>query len=205
MLDIIAVKGNELVGFLEASILEDEITSTVATTIQWTVTASGTGDSRTYQLGSGTSYLYVTAANNGVRVGSGARNTFTIKTGGDNSGYYLYNKITSGTEDERYVGCYNSSNWRCYNSINSNIKGNNNAFFKKVADSTPTCETPTFSPVGGTFISAQDVTISTTTDAATVNNLIEASKSQSTFLMPKMKKPNDAPTRLNADAGSCLG
>ena len=169
------------------TISEDEITSTVATTIQWTVTASGTGDSRTYQLGSGTSYLYVTAANNGVRVGSGARNTFTIKTGGDNSGYYLYNKITGGTEDERYVGCYNSSNWRCYTSINTNIKGNNNAFFKKVADSTPTCETPTFSPVGGTFISAQDVTISTTTDGATIHYTTDGSApttSSSTYSSP---------------------
>ena len=153
---------------IEVTVEDDEITSTVESTIQWTVTASGTGEDRTYQLATGNDYLYVTKTNNGVRVGSGERNTFTIKTGGDNDGYYLYNEVTGSGADTRYIGCYNSSNWRCYTSINSNIKANNNAFFKKVAGSTPTCELPSFSPAGGTFISAQNVTISTTTEGAAI-------------------------------------
>ena len=154
---------------VEVTVEEDEITSTVESTIQWTVTASGTGDERTYQLSTGESYLYVTATNNGVRVGSGERNTFKIATGGDNDGYYLNNTATEGTKTvTRYIGCYNSSSWRCYTSINSNIKANNNAFFKKVAGSTPTCEKPTFSPAGGSFITAQNVTISTETEGATI-------------------------------------
>lgn len=99
-----------------------EITSDVAEAIQWTVTKDG--DS--YQFGVGESYLYCTNTNNGVRVGSNANNVFTVTTGGDNGGYYLVNTATS-----RYVGCYNTSDWRCYTSINANIKGNNNAFYKK--------------------------------------------------------------------------
>jgi len=112
---------------------KDEITDEVAATLQWEVTASGSGESRTYQFAKGTDFLYVTATNNGVRVGSGERNTFILVTGGNNSGYYLTNtaKETSGTVT-RYIGCYNSSDWRCYNALNSNIQGNNNAFFKKV-------------------------------------------------------------------------
>ncbi len=145
-----------------------EITSAVADNLQWTVTATGTGDSRTYQLATGTDFLYVTKTNNGVRVGSGERNTFTIKTGGDNSGYYLYNQVTGEGADERYVGCYNNADWRCYTSINNNIKGNNNAFFKKVSGSTPTCATPTFSPAAGAYISAQNVTITCATEGATL-------------------------------------
>ena len=112
---------------------KDEITSEVAATLQWTVTASGSGESRTYQFAKGTDFLYVIKNNNGVRVGEGVRNSFTIVKGGDNNGYYLYN-YDSEALDARNVGCYNESDWRCYTSINANIKGNNNAFFKKVTE-----------------------------------------------------------------------
>ena len=114
---------------------KSEISSEVSTNIQWSLTTSGTGASKTFQFAKSTSYLYVTNTNNGVRVDDGEqRNTFTIVTGGDNNGYYLYNK--SGN-DVRYVGCYNQSDWRCYGSINNNIKGNNNAFYKKTTASGP--------------------------------------------------------------------
>ena len=114
---------------------KSEISSEVSTNIQWSLTTSGTGASKTFQFAKSTSYLYVTDTNNGVKVGSGEqRNTFTIVTGGNNNGYYLYNK--SG-KDVRYVGCYNQSDWRCYGSINNNIKGNNNAFYKKTTASGP--------------------------------------------------------------------
>ena len=106
------------------------ITSEVDENIQWTVTVSGT-DEKSYQFGVGDDFLYVTKTNNGLRVGDGTRNSFTIATGGDNSGYYLYN---GENDDDRNVGCYNSSDWRCYGSINSNIKGNDNAFYKKVEE-----------------------------------------------------------------------
>ena len=113
---------------------KSEITSEVAATIQWALTTSGTGESKTFKFANSTAFLYVTKTNNGVRVGSGERNTFTIVSGGDNDGYYLYN---GDGKDPRNVGCYEGSDWRCYGSINSNIKGNNNAFYKKTASSGP--------------------------------------------------------------------
>ena len=108
---------------------KSEITSEVATSMQWTVTVGTSGTDRTYQFGTGESFLYVTATNDGVKIGTGNRNTFTVVTGGNNNGYYLYNK---DGDDARYVGAYATSNWRCYTSITNNIKVNNNAFYKKV-------------------------------------------------------------------------
>lgn len=114
---------------------KSEISSEVTTGIQWALTTSGTGEDKTFKFSKDASnHLNVTSDNNGVRVGSGDRNTFTIATGGDNNGYYLYN--ISGT-DTRYVGCYSSQDWRCYGSINNNIKANNIAFYKKTTASGP--------------------------------------------------------------------
>lgn len=129
---------------------KSEITSSVGSTIQWTLTTSGSGSGKTFQFANGTNFLYVTKSNTGLKVGSGERNTFTIVSGGDNSGYYLYNHngLSGSSADERYVGCYNSSEWRCYTSINSNIRGNNNAFYRKV--------TVASFPAGKTMISFSD-------------------------------------------------
>lgn len=114
---------------------KSEITSEVEAGIQWSLTTTGSGDSKTFKLSKDASnHLNVTADNNGVRVGNGDRNTFTIVTGGDNNGYYLTN--TSGS-DTRYIGCYNNTDWRCYTSINNNIKGNDIAFYKKTTASGP--------------------------------------------------------------------
>ena len=68
--------------------------------------------------------MYCTNSNNGVRVGINENKTFEIKNG------YLYNKGQS-----RYVGIYNSQDWRCYTSINSNISNQTLAFYKKVTNS----------------------------------------------------------------------
>ena len=64
-----------------------------------------------YQFAFGEDYLYCTNTNNGVRIGSNDNNKFIVTDG------YLVNKATS-----RYVGVYNSQDWRCYTSINNNIK-----------------------------------------------------------------------------------
>ena len=149
-----------------------EITSTVTANIQWTLVVGGTQETPTYQFWNGNSYLYVTANNNGVRVGSGERNTFTIVTGGENNGYYLYN---SANDDNRFVGDYNASNWRCYGTINSNIKGNNNAFFKKVVDESA-CATPTFSVDEGYYSSTQNVEITCATEGATIHYTLNGSE-----------------------------
>ncbi|MBR6715789.1 MAG: Ig-like domain-containing protein [Prevotella sp.] len=93
----------------------------VAESIQWEVTV--TDDGYQFNVPGEENYLYCTASNNGVRVGSNANNVFTIF---DNSGVdFLYN---SGTT--RYIGVYNSQDWRCYTSINANIRDCVTVFYK---------------------------------------------------------------------------
>lgn len=99
-----------------------EITSEVAATLQWEVTVND----GSYQFGvaNSSNYLYCTSTNNGVRVGTNANNAFTVY---DNDGVdFLVNTAT-----DRYVGVYNSQDWRCYTSINANIKNSVTAFYKK--------------------------------------------------------------------------
>ncbi len=101
---------------------KSEITGDVATTIQWEVTVSN----GSYQFGADSKYLYCINSNNGVRVGKNEENTFTIYV---NDGVdFLVNTATS-----RYVGVYNSQDWRCYTSINANIKNCVTAFYKKTS------------------------------------------------------------------------
>lgn len=77
-----------------------------------------------------TDYLYCTATNNGVRVGTNSNNVFSIALDGSNNPFLL----NSGTN--RYVGVYNSSDWRCYTSINANINATRTAFFAKQDNTT---------------------------------------------------------------------
>ena len=154
---------------------KSEISSNVETTLQWDVTVGGTSEAPTYQFsvtsGETTNYLTCSSTNNGVKVGDGERKSFTIVNGGTNDGYYLYNK--SGT-DERYIGCYSSSDWRCYTTINNNIKGNNNAFYKKTAVSGPVDPSVTISletiATGGTatISGPEGLTISFESDDETI-------------------------------------
>ena len=96
------------------------LTSTVAANIQWTLSVDD-GGYTFYPNGSTETWLYCTNANNGVRVGTGDDNTFSVKDD------YLYNEGQS-----RYIGIYNSQDWRSYTTINNNIKDQTFAFYKKV-------------------------------------------------------------------------
>ena len=155
-------------GAVSVTLSDDKksLTGEVDPTLYWTVTIDATGETKTYQFVNGDNKLYVTKTNNGVRVGSGARNTFTIEKGGDNGGYYLYN-YDADNDDSRYVGCYNSSDWRCYTSINSNIKVNNNAFYKYF-EAPAAVAKPTFTPAGGKYVGVQNVTLACETEGATI-------------------------------------
>ena len=107
---------------------KSEIAETVAENLQWTVTANN-GE---YQFGVGENYLYCTASNNGVRVGSNENNKFKWEADPENSNStepYLINIATT-----RYIGVYNEQDWRCYTSINNNIKATVTAFYKQVDD-----------------------------------------------------------------------
>ena len=65
-------------------------------------------------------WLYCTNTNNGVRVGDNTNKVYEIKAN------YLYHTATS-----RYIGVYNAQDWRCYTSINDNIKDQTLQFFVK--------------------------------------------------------------------------
>ena len=116
---------------------KSEITSEVASTLQWEVTVS----EDTYKFGvvNTSNYLYCTDTNNGVRVGTNTNNVFTWVSDPNNTNsteYFLINSKTS-----RYIGVYSNQDWRCYTSINSNIKETVTAFYKKTASSDPSVAT----------------------------------------------------------------
>ena len=80
----------------------------------WTVSANADG-SYAIRNAAGES-LYVIANNNGVRVGK------TEAAWRLSEEQYLTANDTAATPALRYIGVYNNTDWRCYTSINSNIK-----------------------------------------------------------------------------------
>ena len=98
-----------------------ELTSNVADNICWNISS----EDDTYKFspnGEPDKWLYTFYNNNGVRVGTKGENNEFILTEEN----YLFNTSTS-----RYIGIYNSQDWRCYESINNNIKDQIFAFYKK--------------------------------------------------------------------------
>ena len=154
---------------------KSEITSGVIDAMQLTVAIGTTKvnevDTRSYQFSFGTDYLYCTTSNNGVRVGSNDNNNFIWVSDADNSNStepFLINTATS-----RYLGVYYNNNnpqdWRCYTSINNNIKATVTALYKKVVEvSADAPAAPTFSPAAGTYQTSQEVSISCETEGATI-------------------------------------
>ncbi len=96
------------------------------TSLKWDI--GGSKDAYIFYVsGSTSSWLYCTSTNNGVRVGTNTANTFKI----DASSGYLYHIGTS-----RYIGIYNSADWRCYTSVNANITGQELCFFVQTSGGT---------------------------------------------------------------------
>lgn len=129
-----------------------------AETLQWEVTV--TNGSYKFKKFGATTYLYCINENNGVRVGTNAtNNTFTIYN--NNGTPFLQNTATS-----RYIGVYNSQDWRCYTTINNNIKNCVLAFYKKVEQASSVA-TPVIS--GTTpFVGSTQVSISCETSGASI-------------------------------------
>lgn len=126
--------------------------------IQWEVTV--TNGTYKFNVPGESKYLYCTATNNGVRVGTNSNNAFTISN--NNNGVpFLYNTATS-----RYLGVYSEQDWRCYTSINNNIQATVLAFYKKVGTASAVA-TPVIS--GTTpFEGSTQVSISCETSGAQV-------------------------------------
>ena len=104
-----------------------ELTGEIAYNLKWNVTATTDGAYTFYPNGKTDSWLYTTNSNNGVRVGTNNDNK-TFKPYSSDSYVGLQNVGTS-----RYVGVYNKQDWRCYTTVNDNIKATSIAYFKRVS------------------------------------------------------------------------
>jgi len=134
----------------------DKIAGNVADNLKWNISGNATDGYTFYPNGSTTTWLYCTATNNGVRVGTNDNKTFKINAG------YLKHDGTS-----RYVGIYDSQDWRCYTSTGGNIANQRFAFYKYVADER---QEATIS-----FLNENSEAITTLT--ANINDMIEVSTS----------------------------
>lgn len=70
-----------------------------------------------YTFNQGSSYLYATNANNGVRLGTGTSKLWTVTANGDTANSFT---VKVNTSDVRWLTVYNSQDWRCYKSANEN-------------------------------------------------------------------------------------
>lgn len=114
----------------------------IADNIKWNV-SNNDGTLTIYPNGKNDTWLYCTNTNNGVRVGTDASKTFKIDA---TSGYLFHN----GTS--RYIGVYNSQDWRCYAPMHSNISNQTLKFYKYV-ECGSTQPSVTLNLNGGTFAS----------------------------------------------------
>ncbi len=114
---------------VEVIVAEGTLSAEPAANLQWNISITDDGYTF-YPNGETETWLYCTNTNNGVRVGTNDNKVFTIEDG------YLKNVATS-----RYVGIYNSQDWRCYTNTTGNIANQTFAFYKKVAQ--PATETHT--------------------------------------------------------------
>ena len=109
---------------VEVTITNDQIT-TNNTDLQWTLEAVD-GGYVIRSVADNTKWLYSTDANNGVRVGTNEASAWTLDiTDDSNPNYHGFKH--NGTS--RYLGVYNSQDWRAYGSVNNNIKDTQIALF----------------------------------------------------------------------------
>ena len=113
---------------INVTVSGDKLSSEPESKLLWNIFNSS-GNLTIYPNGTTAKWLYCNSDNNGVRVGTNSNKTFTI----DASSGYLKHTGTS-----RYVGVYNNADWRCYTSVNTNIKGQTLTFFVQSAGKTET-------------------------------------------------------------------
>lgn len=117
---------------IAVTIANNKLSAAPADKIQWNLSKDGSNYTF-YPNGTTKTWLYVYNNNNGLRVGTGDDKVFIV------SDDYLYNSGQS-----RYIGVYNSSDWRSYTSINNNIKNQTFAFYVRTV-ATPSKPVPTIS------------------------------------------------------------
>ena len=108
-----------------------ELTSVVDGTYEWVVTNDE--GNLTFNVEETKNYLFCSNDNNGIRVGESANNVFIIEHDAGQDYDYLKNVANS-----RYVGLYTGTpNWRCYTSVNANIRDTRIAFYVKTEKEAP--------------------------------------------------------------------
>ncbi len=134
----------------------------IAAELQWKFTAVE-GGYKISPLNDNSVFLYSTSDNNGVRVGSGDANIWTLDiTNTSTPDYHGF----LNNEFNRYLGVYNGNDWRTYTSVHNNIKNTQIEIFE--LNDINTVATPTFSPAGGTYYEPQTVSINCNTEGATI-------------------------------------
>lgn len=101
--------------------------SNVTDAMKWNISGNGTDGYTIYPNGDKEKWLYCTNSNNGLRVGTNTDKTFVIENH-TNGEPFLKHVVHA-----RYIGVYNSSDWRCYTSVNSNITATKTRFYKFVS------------------------------------------------------------------------
>lgn len=76
--------------------------------------------------------------------------------------------IQSNAGDKRYIVAYETTNFRAYASLTQSGANRIQLYKEDDGSAASVVAAPTFSPAGGTYTSAQNVTISTTTSGATI-------------------------------------
>lgn len=120
---------------VEVTVSGNKLANDPETNVIWYVGEDG--DNRIfYATAAKTTWLYCTSSNNGVRVGTNADKTFAW------SNDYLQHVGTS-----RYLGIYNTQDWRCYTSHTAtNIANQTFQFYVKVGGSDGGTEEPDPTP-----------------------------------------------------------
>ena len=120
--------------------VEDNLLTGVGSSVQFDMTIVD-GGYKFAVSGQSTNYLYTTNANNGVRIGTNANNVWTLTSDSDFPDAYTF----MCNETNRYMGVYETTpDWRCYTSINENIKERNSEIYlyKKVEGEVSPDRTP---------------------------------------------------------------
>ena len=102
---------------VEVAVNNDQITSSDAS-LFWKFEATE-GGYIIYPASGNDTWLYSTAANNGVRIGTNEANVWALDiTDETNTDYHGFKHV--GTS--RFLGVYNDQDWRAYTTVNNNIK-----------------------------------------------------------------------------------
>ena len=146
------------------TIENNAITAAVPYELQWKF-AEEEGGYSIYPATNDEIWLYTTDGNNNVRVGTNENKVWEIDvTDATETTYHGMKNVAFN----RYLGVYNTQNWRTYTSVNNNIKNTQIEFFilGDAPESAPA--EPVFAPVAGTYTNSVDVSLTCETNGATI-------------------------------------